>query len=173
MSETKVYKMRMILGKTSNYDASGKLKNTVLTPKIVGEKELSDLLTDDAYKALGCCEISCIDCYASDNVKVKFIDRMNEVNKSIKAVKQKAKTKVQLLEEENQKLKAESTSVMKRLEALENQKPIEATLEATIDSDARNKLEAKAKELDVKFSSKIGNVKLLERINEKDKDFKL
>ena len=169
MSETKVYKMRMILGKTPNYDASGKLKNTVVTPKIVGEKELSDLLTDDAYKALGCCEITCIDCYDSGDVKVKFTDRMDEVNKSIKVVKQRTKTKVQVLEEENKKLKDESTSVMKRLKRLEE-------LEekgSNGGTDDRIKLEAKAKELNVKFSSKIGDVKLLERINEKDKDFKL
>ena len=196
MSKVKVYKMRMIMGKTPNYNESGKLKNTVVIPKFVGEKELSDLLTDDAYQGLGCCEIKCIDCYDSKDVKVKFTDRMNEVNKSIKAVKQKAKTKVQLLEEENIKLKSESVSVMKRLEALENaeahknneevirQKKLDKLrIEAEkgqpgdltkLDSfPDRIKLEAKAKELEITFSSKIGNVKLLERINEKDKEFKL
>jgi Ser-tRNA(Ala) deacylase AlaX len=190
----------MILGKTPNYDVSGKLKNSVVTPKIVGEKELSDLLTDDAYKALGCCEILCVDCYDSGDVKVKFTDRMDEVNKSIKAVNQKAKTKVQLLEEENQKLKVSNASIMERLEALEDGKGgseetetlkdkikrmerenldnegLYGTHVKPIHSDGdirRAKLEAKAKELDIKFGTRLGDVKLLERINEKDKEFKL
>jgi hypothetical protein len=156
------------MGKTPNYDASGKLKNTVVTPKFVGEKELSDLLTDDAYKALSVCEISCIECYSSEDVKTKFPERMTEVNKSIKAVKQKAKTKVELLQDENKKLRDESMSVMKRLEALELKGG-----EGNSKTEDRIKIESKAKELEITFRASIGDVKLLEKINEKDKDFKL
>jgi leucyl aminopeptidase (aminopeptidase T) len=156
--------MRMIMGKTPNYDVNGKLKNTVVIPKFTGEKELSDLLTDDAYKALGVCEISCIECYDAKDVKAKDKSRMDEVNKSIKAVKQKAKSKVQLLEEENQKLKEQSKSVMERLEALEK---------GNDKSENRVKLEEKANELEITFRANIGDVKLLEKINEKDKEFKL
>lgn len=156
MSKMKVYKMRMILGKTPNYDANGKLKNTVVTSKFSGEKELSDLLTNDAYKALSVCEISCVDCYDSKKVEVKFHERMAEVNKSINAVKQKAKTKVELLQDENKKLKAESQSVMIRLEALETNSK----------SDYRIELEDKANELGIKFRTTIGDEKLMQKIKE-------
>lgn len=158
MSKMKVYKMRMVMGKTPNYDANGKLKNTVVTPKIAGEKELSDLLTDDAYKALGCCEISCVECSDSSDVKMKFTERMNEVNKSIKEIKQKAKSKVELLEDENRQLKAESKSVMTRLEALE--------AKGFSKSNERIELENKANEFGITFRANIGDVKLLEKINE-------
>lgn len=159
MSKNKVYKMRMIMGKTPNYDANGKLKNTIVTSKFVGEKELSDLLTDDGYKALSVCEISCVDCYDAKDVKAKFPERMAEVNKSIKAVKQKAKTKVQVLEDHNNDL-------IKRLEALEAKG-------VDVKSTDRIKLEEKANELEITFRANIGDVKLLEKINEKDEDFKL
>jgi len=149
--------MRMILGKTSNYDASGKLKNTVVTPKFSGEKELSDLLTDDAYKALGCCEIQCVDCYDSGNVTTKFPESMAEVNKSIKAIKQKAKSKVQVLEEQVAELLAEAKERKSGFDK----------------SNYRIGLEKKAKELEITFRADIGDVKLLEKINEKDKEFKL
>ena len=159
MSGMKVYKMRMIMGKTPNYTSNGKLKNTVVTSKFAGEKELSDLLTDDAYKALGCCEISCVDCYDSGDVNAKHKERISEVNKSIKAVKQKAKSKVQVLEDQNKDL-------MNRLEALEAKG-------VDVKSTYRIKLEEKANELDITFRANIGDVKLLEKINEKDSEFKL
>lgn len=149
--------MRMIMGKTSNYDANGKLKNTVVTPKFTGEKELIDLLTDDAYKALGCCEISCIDCYDSKDVESKDKSRMDEVNKSIKTVKQKAKSKVQILEEQVAELLAE---------AKERKSGGEKSGDRVI-------LESKAKELEITFRANIGDVRLLEKINEKDSEFKL
>jgi hypothetical protein len=156
-TKVKVYKMRMIMGKTPNYDANGKLKNTVVIPKFTGEKELSDLLTEDAYKALGVCEISCIECYDAKDVKAKDKPRMDEVNKSIKAVKQKAKSKVQILEEQVAELLADAKDRKSG-----NEK-----------SDDRVKLETKANELEITFRANIGDVKLLEKINEKDKEFKL
>jgi len=156
MSEMKVYKMRMIMGKTPNYDASGKLKNTVVTSKFAGEKELSDLLTDDAYKALGCCEISCVGCCDSGNGKIEFPERISEVNNSIKVVKQRAKSKIELLQDENKQLKAESELVMTRLEALESNRK----------SDYRIELEDKANELGIKFRANIGDAKLEEKIKD-------
>lgn len=102
------------MGQTLNYDKTGKLKNNIVTPKFAGEMELASILDDEAYKALGVCDITCVGVY--DTIKKEQdANLMEEVNKRILTKPKKAKTEVELLIEQNKEL-------AKRLEKLEGGK---------------------------------------------------
>lgn len=107
----KVYRLKLILGKTPNYDENGKLKNKVIKAKYSGERELHDILDDDNYRKLGACEISCIGVYDTKTKKEDVEGRMDEVNAGLKDKEvKKPKSKVELLEEQNELLRKQLES---------------------------------------------------------------
>ena len=98
----KIYKMKMIMGDKPHYTKGGELENTVVAPKYAGELELDNILKDQNYKVMGCCDISCISVY--DTITEAFDeDRLKEVNKGIKETlhPKSKKTEVELLIEQN------------------------------------------------------------------------
>ena len=99
----KVYVLRLILGKATNYDQNGKLKNSTITAKYAGEMELENILTDQNWKKLGACEISCVNVYDSTNQKVSDVESIEAINNRIKSDIQqgiKPKTEIELLKEQ-------------------------------------------------------------------------
>ena len=147
------------------------MKNETISPKY-DEFELANILEDDNWKKLGACEIKCTKCIdytpktkTQAAIIVENTDRMNEVNTQLNSRKQaliKPKSEVELMKEQNEML-------LKRLEALENIKPIEAKLE--VSNEGREKLENKASELGLKFRNNIGSEKLLSKIQLKEPEF--
>jgi len=110
------------MGKVANYDQNGKLKNNVITAKYAGEFELRNMLDDQAWKKLGACEISCVDCYDSKSPSVTNKDRMAAVNAEIVASLKagiKPKTEVELLKEQVEKANEQNKAMAERLERLE------------------------------------------------------
>ena len=99
----KVYQLRLIMGKATNYDQTGKLKNHVMTVKYAGELELENILEDQNWKKLGACEISCVDVYDSDKPSVSITADVNVMNARINSDVQagiKPKTEIELLKEQ-------------------------------------------------------------------------
>jgi len=166
----KVYTMKLILGKRTDYDQNGKLRNQVITPKY-DEFELSNILEDDNWKKLGVCEIECLRCidYTSatkteKKIIVENVERKDEVNVLIKGrIKAliKPRSEVDLLREEIKELK-ESLIV----KAPKAGNVLEIACERVV-------LESKANELEIKFRANIGDEKLLAKIVEVEPDFKL
>ena len=180
--------MNLIIGKTSDYDQFGKLKNKTISAKY-NEHELTDILTEDNWKKLGACEIKCTKCI-DYNLKTKEIientDRKDEINTLLndrKLAAIKPKSEIELLKEQNKLL-------LKRMVALENEKIVEKepvlkdelktyytdkedNLQLkTVVTDIK-KLKEKAKELEIRFNPKIGSDKLLSKIQLKEPEFKL
>lgn len=90
------------MGDKPHYTKGGELENTVVAPKYAGELELDNILKDQNYKVMGCCDISCISVY--DTITEAFDeDRLKEVNKGIKETlhPKSKKTEVELLIEQN------------------------------------------------------------------------
>lgn len=175
MANTKVYKMKFIMGRTPNYDQNGKLKNKVMTPKYTGERELTNLLENDNYKSLGVCEILCIDCYDSiekDGVMVinkRYPQEVELINKKIKdGTKTRPKTELEILREQ-------VAALTERLDSKDAAPPVgvEDVLVDLLLPETRGKLESKANELGISFRSNIGNQKLFDKIKEVDPEFKL
>jgi len=151
------------------------LKNETISPKY-DEFELANILEDDNWKKLGACEIKCTKCIdytpktkTQAAIIVENTDRMNEVNTQLNSRKQsliRPKSEVELMKEQNEML-------LKRLEALENIKTVESKLEVKVSDEGREKLEAKANELGLKFRNNIGSEKLLSKIQLKEPEFTL
>lgn len=98
-----VYKMKMILGKESQYKKDGTLKNQVIQPLFHGEKEIADLLTDERWKSLGVCEIECVDVFDS-KTQVRDEHRIAEINKVIYDLANRNKkplSELELLKQQN------------------------------------------------------------------------
>ena len=121
--------------------------------------------------------------------KYQEIDKTKWQNQVAQAVQENGVPAKVDYKAEYEKQKAQNAGIMERLEALEQIKPIEATLEVTKSStltddinevidanNAQNKrdlLEVKAKELNITFRANIGDAKLLEKIQAVEPDFKL
>jgi len=167
----KVYQLKMILGKVTHYDKSGKLKNQVITTKL-DEFELANMLENNNWKNVGACEVECvgaIDYTQKTQVKkaviIPDIERMNEINSiirnGVKAAK-KPKTMTQQLMDQ-----AEVMEVMShRIKELEMIKP-------AVTSTKRLAIEEKANELNIKFRSTIGDDSLLAKIVAIDPEYKI
>jgi hypothetical protein len=98
----KVYQLRLILGKATNYDQNGKLKNQTITAKYAGEMELENILEDQNWKKLGACEISCVGVFDTET-KEQDVTLMGKINDRLKASIQagtKPKTEIELLKEQ-------------------------------------------------------------------------
>lgn len=98
----KVYQLRLILGKATNYDQTGKLKNQTITAKYAGEMELENILADQTWKKLGACEISCVGVFDTET-KTADTDMMKVINNRINSDVQagiKPKTEIELLKEQ-------------------------------------------------------------------------
>lgn len=166
-----VFKLRLVMGKTPNYDANGKLKNEVITSKYTGEMELRNILDDGNWRKLGACEISCVSVYDSKTpTKIDSV-KMDAINKEIKDFVtggNKPKTETQLLKEQNELL-------MARLDAIENGSFDKSKMGGVPDlkNDHRIELETKANKLEVKFRADISDAKLLEKIIEVEPNYKL
>ncbi|HEY5590679.1 MAG TPA: hypothetical protein VIK55_06635 [Paludibacter sp.] len=97
----KVYQLRLVLGKVANYDQNGKLKNQTITAKY-GEMELENILTDQNWKKLGACEISCVKVYDHPSL-IEDPTAMKAVNDRINLdIQQSArpKTEIELLKDQ-------------------------------------------------------------------------
>lgn len=97
----KVYVLRSVLGKSTNYDENGKLKNQTITAKY-GEMELENALTDQNWKKLGACEISCVNAYNHPDLTT-VPEMVNSINERIKKDIQqgtKPKSEIELLKEQ-------------------------------------------------------------------------
>lgn len=97
----KVYQLRLVLGKVANYDQNGKLKNQTITSKY-GEMELENILTDQNWKKLGACEISCVKVYdhpslIDDPAAMKAVN--DRINLDIQSGT-KPKTEIELLRDQ-------------------------------------------------------------------------
>lgn len=158
--------MKIVMGKTPNYDKDGNLKNAVIMPKY-DELELANCLDDDNWKKLGACEIECISCIdytlptkTAKEIIIRNDERKIEVNKIIKGqIKIKPKTEVELLKEEMAEMK-KMLSPKKSIDKLDL-------------GSTRKNIEEKANELDIKFRQNIGDEKLLDKIQEVEPDFKI
>lgn len=169
----KVYQMKLILGKETQYTQDGKLKNQVIQPKY-DEFELTNLLEESNWKKLGVCDIECISCIdytpptkTNKEVIVKNEARLKEINEQIKSAKEsskKPKTAQQMIAEQSEMM----VKMAKKIEELEkcNNQNVDKTNE-------RINLEDKAKELKIKFDKRLGDVKLLALINKIDSEYKL
>lgn len=103
------------MGKETQYDKTGKLKNRAITPKYSGERELGDILEDNNWRKLGACEISCIS--VTDNGKPDERAAI-EVNERIKSLINPStpKTELQLLKEQNALLAEQNKQILQKLE---------------------------------------------------------
>lgn len=153
--------MEMILGKEAQYHKNGKLKNDVIRPKYTGDLELENILEDMNWIKVGACEIRCISVLDTDTKKqdAELMTNINDRIKSIMSGGEKPKTEIELLKEQNALL-------MKQIEMQNNSKP-----EPVEASEERKALEGKANELNIKFRANIGDVKLLEKIQEIEPEF--
>lgn len=98
----KVYQLRLILGRATNYDQTGKLKNQTITAKYAGEMELEMILADRNWQKLGACEISCVGVFDTET-KAQDTEMMAAINNRIKSDIQagtKPKTEIELLKEQ-------------------------------------------------------------------------
>mgnify|MGYP001270232329 CR=1 FL=1 len=156
----KVYQLKLILGKAANYDAAGKLKNQTVTAKYVGEGELENILTDQRWKILGACEISCVNVYDSGSPKVSDIEGIKAINERIAKDIQagtKPKTEIELLKEQNAALIEKMDSFLKHYE---NPEIKEVKVVPASDKEVRESLFWEAKKLGLNPAKNIKTVEL-------------
>ena len=164
----KVYQLKLVLGKTANYDQAGKLKNGTITAKY-GEMELENILTDQNWKKLGACEISCVKVFDHPNLD-NIPEAVNQVNARINSdIQQGArpKTEIELLKDQNDKL----TERLERLEnpiVLKNQAGKEIIGSDEVSTTIRASLFIEAKELGLNPAKNI-KTELLQALVEKAK----
>ena len=147
----KVYQLKLILGKAANYDAAGKLKNQTITAKYVGDGELENILTDQRWKILGACEISCVNVFDSGSPKVSDIEGIKAINERIVRDIQagtKPKTEIELLKEQ-------IAALTEKVNAPVITKPVEKT-----EKELRAELFAKAGEMDLRPAKNIKTIEL-------------
>ena len=167
----KVYQVKLVLGKDTQYNKDGKLKNQVISPKL-DEFELANMLDDRNWVKIGACEIECISCIdytpktkTSKAVIVKNESRRKEVSDLILSTNKaaiKPKTAKDILKEQSEMM----AKMAAKIEELKENKQPEKT-------EGREVLEAKANELNISFRANIGDEKLLAKIVAVEPEFKL
>ena len=147
----KVYKLRLVLGKSTNYDQTGKLKNQTITAKYAGEGELENILSDQTWKKLGACEISCVGVYDTET-KAPDLELTKVINDRISKDIQtgiKPKTEIELLKEQITELteKVNNPAVPKNQEVKETFVPDMDIDRPPTEKEIRESLFIEAKEL--------------------------
>ena len=163
----KVYHLKLTLGKETQYNKEGKLKNQVITTKL-DEFELANMLTDNNWKKVGACEVECVAVIdyepATKTTKATSTPdnkRMQEVNDQIAAgIKQatKPKTAAQQLADQSDLMAEMSKQIAELKKDKEEAREVEKQFRAD--------LETEANELGVSFRANIGDEKLSEKIQE-------
>jgi len=163
----KVYHLKLTLGKETQYNKEGKLKNQVITTKL-DEFELANMLTDNNWKKVGACEVECVSCIdytpatkTAKAVSDSDVKGMKEVNQmiadGIKAAA-KPKTPAQQLKDQSDLMAEMSKQIAELKKDKEEAREVEKQFRAD--------LETEANELGVSFRANIGDEKLSEKIQE-------
>lgn len=157
------------MGKETQYNASGKLKNQVITPKY-DEFEMTNIITDSNWKKLGMCEIECLSCInytpatkTKEAISIPDDARKDEINAMIKKSTKagtKPKTSAQKIEEQSEMM----AKMAQKIEDLEK-------AAIPVKTPGRLAMESKATELKIKFRENIGDAKLLEKIQAIEPEF--